>query len=317
MKSTDYIDELLARYFAKESLTFAQRADLEEWRVKNRALFNQLQTLSVQLSPTTDIEFDSEKGWNTIEPELSHKSKRRVLSRYWTISVAASVLLVIVFSLSWYFQNETQTLQYTNTTAGKKEIVLPDHSIVNVYPEASIEYTAGKKRGERTLTLKGQAFFSVKKIKDRAFLIKAYNTQIKVIGTSFFVDAISVNHTNIEVETGKVSVTSNKRNIILTAGEQVVVTDSSMIKEQFSEMRDSKDTKPIILKFNKTPIMKVIRTLEDTFNISIQMDPRLKNNTITTKVYTDNLESILSELSHLCKCKYRKMTERQYELYIE
>lgn len=313
MKSTDYIDELLARYFANEPLTFVQKVELEEWRVENQALFNQLQTFSAELSSASDIEFDTERAWNRVEPELLPNPKRISL-RYLTVGIAASVLLVIGFSLSWYFQNETQTLQYANTTMGQYEITLPDHSSVNVYPGASICYTAGKKRGDRKISLKGQAFFTVKKLEDRPFIVQAYNTQIKVLGTSFFVDAISVNNTDVQVTTGKVCVTSNQRDVILTAGEQVVVAGDSITKSRYSQTRDSE---PVVLKFNKTPIMKVIRILEDTFKVTIKVDSRLKNNTITTTVGTDDLESILTELSYLVKCKYRKTANKKYELYME
>lgn len=317
MKSTDYIDELLARYFANESLTSTQEVDLEEWRVENQALFDQLKKLSAELSPASDVEFDSDKAWDIIEPKLSTKPKRQLSLRYLTIGIAASVLLVVGFSLSWYFQNETQTLQYANTTTGQKELVLPDHSTVKVYPGASVEYTAGKKRGKRILSLKGQAFFTIKQLNDRPFIVQAYNTQIKVLGTSFFVDAISVNHTDIKVETGKVSVTSNERNVILTAGEQVMVTDHSMIKESFFQTRNLGDSKPVVLKFNKTPILKVIKNLEENFNVTIRIAPALKDNTVTTIFNTDNLDSILTELSYLSKCKYRKIANKQYELYVE
>lgn len=315
MKNTEYIDELLARYFANESLTSAQGVDLEEWRVQNQALFDQLQTLSAELSTASDIEFDSEKAWNIIEPELS--TKRQLSWYYRTIGIAASILLAIGFSLSWYFQNETQTLQYANTTMGQRKVVLPDHSTITIYPGASVEYTAGKKRGSRILSLKGQAFFTVRKLDDRPFIVEAYNTRIKVLGTSFFVDAIAANHTDVKVKTGKVSVTSNEKNVILTAGEQVMVTGNSMITEPLSPTQDATESKPVILKFNKTPILKVIKILEENFNVTIRIDPALKDNTITTVVSTDNLESILTELSYLSKCKYRKTADKQYELYVE
>lgn len=337
MKSMDYIDKLLARYLANEPLTFTQQVELEEWKNENPVLFDKLKMLSEELSSASDLEFDSQKAWDRIEPKLAPVSdpesdcknvldrmelerlpnSKRLPLRYLTIGFVASVLLVIGFSLSWNLQNERQTLHYANTTTEQKEIILPDHSIVKVYPKASIEYNAGKKRGDRTLSLKGQAFFTVKKIEGRPFIVQAYNTQIKVLGTSFFVDAISVNRTDVKVRAGKVSVTSNDENIILTAGEQVTVKGANMIKQHFSQTQDTAVSKPPVLKFNQTAIAKVISTLEDTFHVTIQMDPILEHNTITTIINTDNLESILTELSCLSKCKYRKIADKEYELYVE
>lgn len=317
MKSTDYIDELLAKFLANETLTATQKVELEEWIHNNQDLFKDISNLYNNKFPESDsIAFDTVSAWNKVESQILHQPKRTVLKAQ-TIGIAASVICILGLTLFWLFRDETQTLLYTNNSTVENKITLPDQSTVNVYPGASVSYKSNKRKGDRILSLRGEAFFNIKKINGRAFIVEAYNTQIKVLGTSFFVDAISLNNTNIKVKTGKVSVTNNERSVILTANEQVVVTPESMIKRELSESTDELKEKPTILKFSNTPIEEVIGQLESTFKVEIKIDPALKNNTITTTVQTQNLEDILTELAYLSKSKYKKLSDKKYELYIE
>lgn len=317
MKSTEYIDELLAKYLANETLTSTQKVDLEEWINNNQKLYNEISSLYKKEYPSFDkIEFDTDKAWNKVEPKLIPEPQQKSL-KIQTIGIAASIICLLGLTLFWLFRDETQTLIYANNSPVESEITLPDQSTVKLYPGASVNYKSHKRKGDRVLSLRGEAFFNIKKSNGRAFIVEAYNTQIKVLGTSFFVDAISMNNTNIKVKTGKVSVTNNERSVILTANEQVIITPESMTKGLFPDNPENQKTKPEFLKFNNTPINKVIEQLESVFNVEIAIDSSLKENTITTTVQTNNLEDILAELAYLSKSKFIKLSDRKYKLYIE
>lgn len=317
MKSTDYIDELLAKFLANETLTSAQKVDLAEWINNNQKLYNEISSLYTKEYPSFDnIEFDTDKAWNKVEPALIPQVKHRSL-KIQTVGIAASVICLLGLTLFWLFRDETQTLVYANNSPVESDITLPDQSTVKLYPGASVNYKSHKRKGDRVLSLRGEAFFNIKKSNGRAFIVEAYNTQIKVLGTSFLVDAISLNNTNIKVKTGKVSVTNNERSVILTANEQVIVTPESMIKSQLTDNTEDQQIKPALLKFSNTPIDKVIEQLESVFNVEIEIDSSLKKNTITTTVQTENLEDILAELAYLSKSKYKKLSDKKYELYVE
>lgn len=317
MKSTDYIDELLARHLANESLTSTQEVELEEWINKNKTLFGQISALYAKdTASAPDIEFDTHKAWSKVEARIMPEA-RRVSLNFRTIGIAASVLCVLGLTLFGLLRDETQTLHYTNNSAIQNEVILPDQSIVKLYPGATVKYKSGKKKGDRILSLRGQAFFNVKKLNGRPFIVDAYNTQVRVLGTSFFVDAIALNKTDIKVKTGKVSVTNNERNVILTANEQVSVTADSMIKSQIPGNTPETSARPAVLKFSNTPIETVIKQLETIFRVKIELEPKLKQNTITTTVHTDSLENILTELTYLSKSKFQKLSDKKYKIYVE
>lgn len=316
MKKTDYIDELLARYFAKEPLSFTQKKDLDIWIKQNQALFEQLKQISNELTLSSDIDFNTPKAWRKIKPSLqtSPRKSRHILLK---ISAAASIIFTLIFSLRNFLNNEVQELDYTNVSQTQIELVLPDQSSVTVYPGATIHYMARHKRGDRFLSLTGQAFFQIQKKENRPFIIQAYHTQIKVLGTSFCVDAISQNQTYVKVKTGKVSVTNSEQSVILKANEQATVTANKIIKSQLSKATKLPVRKAFSHRFEKTSIIDVIKLLEQHFNIAINLDSCLLNNTITTTINTDNLEDILLELSYLSKSKLKKNSDSEYNLYVE
>lgn len=316
MKTSEHIEQLLARYFADESLTPIQRVELEDWIKENRAEFNQIKhLLNKGTLHKSDIDFDTNKAWKKVEPKLSFKRKT-FLTIYKIVSIAASVLLIIGITL-WIHKDRTVNYHYANDTKQPSEVVLPDNSSVRVSPGGVIDYKAGKRRGNRQIAIKGKAFFDVKKLNGRAFIVEAYNTQIKVLGTSFLVEAKSPSQSTVRVKTGKVSVTNNKRNVILQANEQVYITASTMVKSLITDQMKAFEEIPSELKFHNTPIEKVVKQLESVFNVKIEIASEIRKNTITTIVKTDSLNKILTELSYLSKCKILQISDVHYKLSAE
>lgn len=316
MKSINNIDELLAKHFANESLTTAQEVELNEWINNNRIEFEQITILYNQpLSNNATLVFNADEAWSKVETRL-HKRNRYTL-RSMTIGIAASIALIIGFSLFRIYSNPTQIMDYTNTSALADNITLPDQSVVKLYPGASIRYESKKRKDDRLVSLKGKAFFNVKKSEGRPFIVDAYNTQIRVLGTSFLVNAVADNETNVQVRTGVVSVENEGRDVVLKANEQVKVTPDSMIRKDIRYPDIVFNARPSVLKFSETNIHEVTGQLESVFDITIELDPALQDNSVTTTVKTDNIDDILTELSYLIKGKYQKVSDKKYKLYAE
>ncbi|MGL5787394.1 MAG: FecR family protein [Bacteroidales bacterium] len=317
MKSTNNIDELLAKHFANESLTTAQEVELNEWIDNNRAEFDQISYLYNQpLRNDSALIFDAVHAWKVVEPKLNFQRNRFKL-RGLSIGIAASIILLIGVTLFRIYSNQTQIMDFTNSSLLISEVTLPDQSEVTLYPEASIHYESKKREGNRIVNLTGKAFFKVRKSEGRPFIVDAYNTQIKVLGTSFLVNAIANDETNVKVRTGIVSVENDGRDIILKANEQVDVTPDSMAKSKIHYPDIVFNTKPTVLKFRNTNMQEIIQQLESVFDIRIDIDTSLLNQSVTTTVCTDNIDDILSELSYLTKSRYQKVSDKKYRLYAE
>ena len=67
MKSSDDIDELLARDFSKESLTDDQQATLNEWKQVHHDEYVQLRHLVEAQTDCGSGDFDRVKAWQKVE----------------------------------------------------------------------------------------------------------------------------------------------------------------------------------------------------------------------------------------------------------
>lgn len=76
MNNKEDINELLARYFANEPLTVAQRRELDEWMTAHKQEFEQMRkVMNASLKTTDEVVFDAEKAWQKIEPHLEERAK--------------------------------------------------------------------------------------------------------------------------------------------------------------------------------------------------------------------------------------------------
>lgn len=315
MKNSEYIDQLLARRFSGETLTSAQETELQEWIRDNRSEYDTIQRLFEEGFDGMKIpEFDAQKGWKKVEPQLTETSPVKAFTARF-IGIAASVAILTGISLFWFFRQDRFHTDYRNMTAANEQVILPDLSEVTLFPGASLEYNGGQKRGNRMVTLHGKAFFEVARNEKRPFIVDAGKTEVKVLGTSFLVNAINNDSTEVKVKTGKVSVENNNRDMILTAGEEVCVSPQGMVKNIISNPDAAFGKMPAELKFDNTPLPDVIRTLEQVYGITVEADPQLERNTITTTVSTDNPDEILTEISWLTGSKVQKISDKYYKLY--
>lgn len=105
MKYTeDYINELLAKYLAGETLSRQETDDIQEWIASHTQEYNRLVKL---VSPQKPLVFNTEKAWERIEQHIDRsisqekkvysitdgKKKRVSMSVFY---IAASVIVLIL-----------------------------------------------------------------------------------------------------------------------------------------------------------------------------------------------------------------------------
>ena len=182
-------------------------------------------------------EMQSEEGrmWNKLNDELFSKSKIRNFNKHnlWVqITLAACLLLVVSFSIYLYFPEffrsnvisdrgmETQNNANTNQT-----LTLPDGSKVVLEKNSSIIVSEDFGKVNRTVLLKGKAFFKVVRNEKKPFLVRMGNLVTEVLGTSFKVGSDNQNKSiEVAVISGKVSVYASSKNGISKKLNGVVLT---------------------------------------------------------------------------------------------
>lgn len=239
---------------------------------------------------------DTDKAWQQFAGK--HQVRRTVsFRRYWM--AAASVFLLLI-GFGTYFITERKSPEWVAVTTGPgqiKEVYLPDSTLISMAGSSSIRYdvkTYGKER--RVVEMKGKAFFQVTRNEARPFSVYTERTEVTVLGTSFQINE-QPGGTDVNVMTGKVSfgATGSETNkVILTAGMSASYSmESNGITILEEEDLNSLSWKTRQLRFNDTPLEKVIDDLNKYYQVKVINKTETPNLKLTATFNDLPLEDVL------------------------
>lgn len=323
MNYKEDINELLARYFAKEELTGTQQKVLDEWISANAEEFERMRKLMeapVKVPDKTD--FDAEQAWRKVEAKLENKSfwlgvRPHIVT---VISVAACVLFAVAMATTYFLhkQEEKDFIKYANVGLRLKQFMLPDSSEVILYPNATLAFNQADKEQGRIARLKGKAFFRVKRLHGIPFKVETERLDVEVLGTSFLVNATDTEQNGVFVKTGRVRVSDNEDNVVIVANEKVELEQGKLKVGVIDNPQQLFGQDKLMMIFDNAPIQQVVKEIEQKTGIRIDLDKGLEKNLVTTRIDSDNGMEIVRELAFLCGCSYEMVEEgTHYRLYNE
>ncbi|OQP44628.1 hypothetical protein A4H97_09680 [Niastella yeongjuensis] len=245
------------------------------------------------------------------------------------VGIAASLLMIACVYL--YYTNKPRPLasnnaykafmqeakhksfDYNNNSDGEQHIVLSDGSEVVLEKNSRLTYSANFSSGKREVYLEGNAFFSITRNPERPFIVYTQTIVTKVLGTSFYVKAMSSAETaSVVVKTGKVSVFKRENFTSTDAGSAtlkgMVVTPNQQVVYDISnaQMNKSLVEKPVIpnqatynFDFDDTPATEVFSRLQTAYGVPVLIDEEvLKTCTISASLGN---EPFYEKLRIICK----------------
>jgi transmembrane sensor len=246
--------------------------------------FNQYQTLwygSRQLQLREGL--TGQARWDNLQKKIiaasSAKSTtyRKIIWRY---AVAACVLLLLLF----VFFPRTSAVKISTLKGERKTITLPDRSVVILNAETRLTYDPASWEAERSIELKGEAYFEVKK-NGLPFTVTSADLIVKVLGTTFNIKSRN-NITTVVCATGKVSVGSKndrKNSVVLHNGYGVTANGANLNPAYAVSPNDEISWVSGDLYFRDAPLKEVFAELERRFNKSIRLQKNTATQTFTGK----------------------------------
>lgn len=300
-------DDLLVKYLLGEALQ-AEAFAVEAWLQasdENMGYYNQLKKVweqSLELAP--QIQIDENQAWQRFQQRLAAKpvdEKSIVVNlaarirKHWMAAAAVFILLTTGIVLLLNPGETTVTATIEKTTGSETAIdTLQDGSIITLNKNSALSYPQKFKGPNRTVSLKGEAFFEVKPDKTKPFIIHANDVMITVVGTSFNVKNYD-SSTEVIVETGIVRVSYLQQSVELTKGEKVIIesTQSTLERKPVSNSLYNYYRTGSI-NCDATPLGELVSTLNHAYDVSIILaKPSLENLQITAVFEKESIDNIL------------------------
>jgi transmembrane sensor len=254
-----------------------------------------------------------EAAWQKFRQKIHRPSPLQVVKAHpvttrilpgWTRIAAILLVVASVSGLLYLFNHHTavpERLLTSNTTPIND--TLPDGSQITLNRQSSIAYPATFSR-DRSIRLKGEAFFKIAPDEKRPFHVYANGVTITVLGTSFNVRE-SGGSTEIIVETGLVRVSDSLHSFLLHPSEKVVLHqgDSALLKDStHSALYQYYRTKEFVC--DNTPLWQLAQSLEEAYDVKITIaDPSLRALRINTTFRNTSLDQILSIIQETFRIK--------------
>ena len=298
----DYINNLLAKHFAKETTELNEK-ELTGWIKNHQEEYLSLKIFYANIQANNNVRlFAVHKAWQKIEPELGLNAKQNQTShkilKY--IGIAAA-LLIIGFSGLLFYANTTVKV---STLAQTKTITLSDGSVVTLNKNSSISYNRYFLI-TRNVKLNGEAFFNVKHNEHKPFKVQANGLLVNVLGTSFLVKA-SQNEKIITVVTGQVAVqeTEKGQNLILTSNQSARYINGKLQKDTNTNL-NLLSWKTKVLTFKNSRLQQVFDDMEKYYGVKFIIPENLNLTCpVTTRFDHELITDALKELNFIAGINY-------------
>jgi ferric-dicitrate binding protein FerR (iron transport regulator) len=214
------------------------------------------------------------------------------------LQIAASVVLLSALAFAGIRITGTRSDKAPRSGIAVKQ--LPDGSVVSLNAGSKVTYARGFGTSHRNLALKGEAYFEVEK-NAIPFIITAGKAVVKVTGTTFNVKAYTAAPViRVTVTEGMVSLYDSEepaKTARLKAGETGVYHKSLKTVNLLSNA-DLNDLawKTRIIDFRNTPLSEVAEILANTYHVSVDTDPSLRNCSVTVRFEDQDLITIIEVL---------------------
>lgn len=309
------IDVLLAAWFAGEA-TEAEKAEVENWlseSEENRLYFERSKKAwEASALSAAEHSFNADAAWDKMKSKMAGSAgeTQKPSGRKYTWAVAASVAALLgIASLFWFLKNNPENTEPIQLASADRiiEDTLPDGSRISLNKNSTLDYP-GKFSGERReVKLSGEAFFNVERDAEHPFVIHAGPVDVKVLGTSFNVDAYpNSDSVHVSVHTGHVQCAVNGETVDLLPGEYAVFDKG---KGKFRKGKEDDPNRAAyrdrIFRFNNTPLAIALQEINDAYGcrIVLENDRNRSCPLSTTKVFrnepVDNIITFIEATANL------------------
>lgn len=230
------------------------------------------------------------------------------------LKIAAVVVLVLLVASAGFYMGGSRAGAGRHAGVavdryGNSRINLPDGSVVTLNHDTKISYPDQFTGPTRDVQIEGEAYFEVAPDAGHPFLIRAGEAEIKVLGTTFSVNAYPASErVEVVVETGKVQIRKVEMNrtgineVTLDPGDRGILSGAGggLVKSR-NDNPNFLSWKTREFVFDRVPLKEVMQQLNKVYQVTVKAnEPAVENLLLTARFEGRSLDFILKviEMTH-------------------
>lgn len=271
--------------------------------------YRKIKEFSAQLK-TPDMDMDATYAAIVAKRNTGKPEPKTISLQPWIGRVAAVLVLALGLAFFFYTSNTTDVVA---DTGERTQFTLPDDSEVVLNAGSEASYKTWNWDNNRKIELKGEAYFKV--AKGQSFDVNTPLGNVTVLGTQFNVKARN-GRFDVTCFEGKVKVTHNNKEVILTPGMSVAYEGGKTIN-----IPEPETVQPGWLayevSFTEEKLENVIEELERQYNIIIEAKNINTAETYTGTLPMNNLQQALDIFTSSTQLKADKTGNNKFVLLSE
>jgi len=289
-------DEFIAKWMSDD----LNAQEMEAFKLHpDYAIYVKMKNASNQLSFKA---YDNKKAFQHIKSKtnagvVSLQPKSQFATwKYITGGIAAAAVLLIGVLFS------VKSAVYSTKQGQQLAVDLPDTSKVILNAGSEISFSERKWKNDRSLNLKGEAYFKVEK--GNQFTVNTSLGKVQVLGTQFTVNSIG-NLFIVKCFEGRVGVTSGKLYKEITPGMALQIKNETLTSYKFEDLAPSWVTKNVS-NFRKIQISELLTAFKRQYNIAVEGEGFINDKALFTGSFpNNNLEEAVKIIFETMNVTYR------------
>ena len=210
-------------------------------------------------------------------------------------------------------RQEVVYIKKSNPKGQKSIIRLKDGTEVRLNSNSTLKYASDFGIGNRKVELNGEAYFSVAKDPKKPFTVVSGNVLTTAVGTEFNINARTGSNPRIILTQGKIKVEDRSKHttpLILLPNQSIDYDNDT----GFSAITDIENLDEVlwihgVLKFEHTPLIKVIDELENWYGVKIHIVGEPQGLHYSGEFKGEYLSNILESMSFSLGLEYSQENE--------
>lgn len=319
------MEEQLVKYFSG-NLSPDEERKIEEWRSESDENASEFLACHEVWKFSRPVDTNSAEALSAVMNRIDAIEGRndRPLSLNFRPYLKYAAVLLLGFGLVFFGKDWVVDSAEQLSVEAKQNLeilTLPDGSVVTLSQNSTLAYDQKFIGDTRNVTLKGKAFFDIKRDESKPFVVHTEQSRIEVLGTSFLVNTESNNAlTEVFVKTGRVAVTKNKaqqtKTIELVAGEVGrLVGDATVFEKSSIEDYNYLAWKTKLIEFDSQDLKTVLKTLQEVYGVDVKVsNDKILDCQMSAKFDNQPIESVLEILSRTFNLELKKSSSHEFFL---